>query len=447
MRRSDVSRSADSQSIAVTAPPEVSDGHLSVSFRETAASPGGLIAYALALVVAAGAAIVVAAAAYPVLPSIAITEAGPSAGAAVTLGVAFWVVFGFVGSVRPRAWGGVAVITFHMPFVIAGTILGGPLVGALMGVISLTELRELRRAPWYGVLANHAICVIAAVIAGIGGLAVDALIEHGPPAGEAAHLLVVGAVVSVLFVAVNLLLVLPVIVFRTGSEFGSVVRRSTSTLRVTLAAEVSLGWLMAVTYLTVAWWAPLVCVLVILAVWDAHDRREALRRDPMTGLLNSAGVQPYLESAFDEARRLGRRHALLFIDLDKFGRLNKDHGEDVADDLLRAVALRIANAVRGTDAVGRQHRAGDEFIVLLRDLPDGGTAVALGWRLHAAIRRPVRVRGATLQVSVGASIGVAVLLPRTVASLDAVKRLADARMQQVKRAGGGVLGPPDERSA
>jgi diguanylate cyclase (GGDEF)-like protein len=447
MRRSDVRPEVDSGSLAVTTPPKLAEDHLPISFRETAASPGGLIAYALALVVAAGAAILVAGLAYPVLPTIAIGATGLSSAAAVTLGVGFWVIFGFVGSVRPRAFGGVAVITFHMPFVIAGTILGGPLVGALMGVISLTELRELRRAPWYGVLANHAICVVAAVVAGLGGLAVDELIAPQLPAGEAVHLLVVGAVVSVLFVAVNLLLVFPVIAFRTGSEFGSVVRRSTSALRVTLVAEVSLGWLMAVTYLAVAWWAPLICVLVILAVWDAHDRREALRRDPMTGLLNVAGVQPYLEAALDEARRLGRRHALLFIDLDKFGRLNKDHGEDVADDLLRAVALRIASAVRSTDAVGRQHRAGDEFLVLLRDLPDGGAAVTLGWRLHAAIRRPVRVRGATLEVSVGSSIGIAVLLPRTTESLDALKRLADARMQQVKRAGGGVLGPPDEGSA
>ena len=42
-------------------------------------------------------------------------------------------------------------------------------------------------------------------------------------------------------------------------------------------------------------------VVVILAVWDAHDRREALRRDPMTGLLNDAGGEPLLEEIVREA--------------------------------------------------------------------------------------------------------------------------------------------------
>jgi diguanylate cyclase (GGDEF)-like protein len=199
---------------------------------------------------------------------------------------------------------------------------------------------------------------------------------------------------------------------------------------------------MAATYLSIAWWAPLACVFVILVVWDAHDRREALRHDPMTGLLNDAGVEPLLESSLDESRRHARRHALLFIDLDRFGQLNKQHGEDVGDDVIRAVALRMAAAVRATDAVGRQNRAGDEFVILLRDVPDDEMASRLAWRVHGTILRPVRVRGDQLVVTVGASIGIAMLVPGAPESLAQLKRIADERMQTIKRAGGGVLGPP-----
>ena len=333
-------------------------------------------------------------------------------------------------------------MTFHMPFVVAGTILGGPLVGALMGIISVTEPRELRQAPWYGVIANHAICVLAAVLAGLVGQLVRAAFGGAPASADALHALAVGVSVAATFVAANHFLILPVVAFRTGAEFGSVVRHASRALRTTIVAEVSLGWLMAVTYLSVAWWAPLVCVLVIVTIWDAHDRREALRRDPMTGLLNDAGVQPLLAAALDEASRHDRRHALLFIDLDRFGKLNKDHGSDVGDDVIRAVALRMAAAVRSTDVVGRQNRAGDEFLILLRDLPDDATAFRLAWRVHETILRPVRVRGDTLVVSVGASIGIAILLRGETRRLDELKRLADERMQEVKRAGGGVLGPP-----
>jgi diguanylate cyclase (GGDEF)-like protein len=415
---------------------------LPVPLPATDAAPAGLVAYALTLVGAALAAILVVTVAYPILPTVSIDRAS-SSGAAIAVGIAFWIVFGFAGSVRPRNVVGGAVITFHMPFVIAGTILGGPLVGALMGVISLTELREIRRGPWYGVLANHATCVLAAVVAGVVGHAVDAAAGDLLPASDAIHTLAIGVVVAGTFVAMNLVLVLPVVALRSGAEWGSVVRRATTALRATLVAEVTLGWLMAVTYLSVAWWAPLVCVLVILAVWDAHARHEELRHDPMTGLLNDAGVEPLLEAAVDESRRHRRRHALLFIDLDGFGKLNKAHGEDVGDEVIKAVAGRLAAAVRGSDAVARQNRAGDEFVLLFRDLPDDEMATRLAWRVHDSIRRPVRVRGASLEVEVGASIGIAMLAPGGTESLDHLKRVADERMQTIKRAGGGVLPPPD----
>lgn len=405
-------------------------------------TPPGLVPYALVLVGAALAAIALAAVAYPVLPTVSIERANAS-GTAVALGVAFWIVFGLAGSVRPREVAGGAVITFHLPFVVAGTILGGPLVGALMGVISLTELREIKRGPWYGVLANHATCVLAAVVAGVAGLAVDEAVGTLLSASAAVHTLTIGIVVAGAFVGMNLTLVLPVVALRSGTELGDVIRRASTTLRATLVAEVTLGWLMAVTYLLVAWWAPLICILVILAVWDAHARHEELRHDPMTGLLNDAGVQPQLEAAIDESRHHGRRHALLFIDLDGFGKLNKAHGEDVGDEVICAVAGRLAAAVRGSDAVGRQNRAGDEFIVLFRDLPNDGMATNLAWRVHDSIRRPVRVRGASLEVTVGASVGIAMLAPGARESLEYLKRIADERMQAIKRMGGGVLGPDE----
>ncbi|MCV0402656.1 MAG: GGDEF domain-containing protein [Chloroflexi bacterium] len=406
-----------------------------------AATPATIVVYALILIVGAVVAFAILASRAPVLPWIAIDGGASGTALAVVFGVTFWVLFGFMGSVKPRGIGGGAVITFHMPFVIGGTILGGPLVGALMGLVSLTELRELRRAPWYGILANHAVCVLAAAAAGLAGEMVGNLIAPVLPGAEPIRVLATGFAVAVVFVVTNVLLVVPVIVLRTGAEFGTIARRAVATLRATMVAELTLGWLMAATYLFVAWWTPFICVLAILAVWDAHDRREALHRDPLTGLLNDAGVQPLLDAAMVEARQRGRRHAILFIDLDRFGKINKEHGADIGDDVIRAVALRLLAAVRSSDTVGRQNRAGDEFLILLRDIRDQEMALHLASRIHASIIRPLRVRGESLVVSVGASIGVAVVQPPIVPRLDELKREADERMQRVKRSGGGVLGP------
>jgi diguanylate cyclase (GGDEF)-like protein len=402
------------------------------------------VPYALGLVVAALIAIGLVAVEFPLRPEIAIGDPGLDPSIAIALGLALWLVFGLVGSVRPRdIAAGNAVITFHAPFVIAGTILGGPLAGALMGVISITEAREIRRGPWYGVLANHATCVIAAVASGIMGKAAEIIIGPRLPGRDAVDTLVIGVVMAGTFVAVNLLLVLPVISMRSGMGLLATSRRAAAILRITLLAEVTLGWLMAVTYLWIAWWAPLVCVIVIVAVWDAYARREELRRDPMTGLLNDAGIQPILDQAVHESQRQLRRHALVFIDLDGFGKLNKVYGEDVGDEVIRAVAGRLGSSVRGSDAVGRQNRAGDEFVVLLRDLTSDELALRLAWRVHENIMRPIRVRGASVEVSVGASIGVAIMSPGRNDSVDRLKRIADERMQAIKRAGGGVFALPE----
>jgi diguanylate cyclase (GGDEF)-like protein len=417
---------------------------------EVIAAPGGLVAYALVVIVGAVAALVVVAQAYPVLPTISINPAGSHADVGIGLGVAFWVLFGLVGSMRSQAVPGGAVLTFHAPFILAGTILGGPVVGALMGVLSTTERRELREAPWYGVLANHATTALSAVAAGVIGQAAIVILRDSEllPASGGAQTLVVGAIVTTTFVATNALLIMPVIALRTGVEFTGVVRRALATLRVTVPAEITLGWLMAAAYLSIGWWAPILCVVVILAVWDAHERYQALLRDPMTGLYNDAGFQPHLEEAITEARTDGRRHALLFIDLDRFGQLNKVHGEDVGDEVIKAAAGRLAASVRSSDVVGRQNRAGDEFAILLRDVADDEMAVRLARRIHASLKRPIRVRGEELTVEVGASIGVAAIA-RDGSLVEAqLKRTADERMQQAKRSGGGVLGPPmDEGQA
>ena len=405
---------------------------------EASSARRGLVSYALAVAAAAVVALVVATAVYPISPAITVAPEATDPTRPIALGVVFWIVLGLAGSIRTQGIAGGGVVTFHMPFVVAATILGGPVVGAWMGVISQTELREIRRVPWYGTLANHAICVLSAVAAGVLGQLVGLGVGGVLPGRDAVVTLAIAVAVALTFVTVNVALVLPVAALRSGSPLSSVLRSYTTTLRATIVAELALAWLMAVTYLAVAWWAPILCVAVVIAVWDAHDRREAMRRDPMTGLLNDTGMAPLLAAALNEARIERRRHALVFIDLDGFGILNKDHGERVGDELIRAVAGRLASAVRSTDLVGRQHRAGDEFMILFRDVPDEETAVRLAWRLHERICQPVRDRGSDLVVSVGASMGVAMIEPGTTRSLAELSMVADLRMQHAKRTGSGV---------
>ena len=111
--------------------------------------------------------------------------------------------------------------------------------------------------------------------------------------------------------------------------------------------------------------------------------------DPLTGLANRAALEDALAVAIADARAQGTAVALAFADLNEFKRVNDSLGHDLGDELLCQVAARLRDAVRPGDLVARQ--GGDEFLVLIRDLPRDGRAAAeaLGHRIADAVNRPV----------------------------------------------------------
>jgi hypothetical protein len=106
------------------------------------------------------------------------TLAGP------TGGLLLWLLFGLLGSVRVLRTPDGGHITFHMPFIGAAMILGGPTAGAWVAFLSTIERRELESQAWYGILANHAVLAIAAVLGGVVTRVVAMVL--GSAAGEVA---------------------------------------------------------------------------------------------------------------------------------------------------------------------------------------------------------------------------------------------------------------------
>jgi len=106
------------------------------------------------------------------------------------------------------------------------------------------------------------------------------------------------------------------------------------------------------------------------AVFAPSVARRA-RYDPLTGLYSRRGFTERIEMALAESRRSGARHALVYLDLDRFRLVNSTCGHDAGDDLLQWVATRLYEVLAGSDAAARI--AGDEFAVLLpgHDARDG----------------------------------------------------------------------------
>ena len=169
-------------------------------------------------------------------------------------------------------------------------------------------------------------------------------------------------------------------------------------------------------------------------------RHEAVH-DPLTGLANRTLLRDRLEHALARsAREEGVATGVLFIDLDNFKQVNDAYGHAAGDAVLVELGRRLRTAVRPADTVARL--GGDEFVVVCEQV-DAPTALALGSRLEAAIREPLRVRGITHDLT--ASIGVA--LGRT--DPDTLLGDADSAVYAAKAAGRGrvqLFTPPARRA-
>ena len=99
--------------------------------------------------------------------------------------------------------------------------------------------------------------------------------------------------------------------------------------------------------------------------------REDAIRDPLTRLYNRRHLQGVLRGELRRARRTQTELAVIMLDIDEFKPINDNHGHDVGDLVLQAVASVLAGGVREEDLVCRW--GGEEFVLVL---PTAGPADA-----------------------------------------------------------------------
>ena len=159
--------------------------------------------------------------------------------------------------------------------------------------------------------------------------------------------------------------------------------------------------------------------------------RHLSQRDSLTGLLNRAGFDLYLEQQRDTNATASV--AMLYIDLDHFKPINDAHGHAVGDQVLKRFAQRLQKLVRPSDAVARL--GGDEFIVVLAGVGDAAPARGVADKVVAAAAAPFKV--GELRLNVGASVGVALGTMCSPGGGDELLRRADAMLYRAKQAGRG----------
>lgn len=158
--------------------------------------------------------------------------------------------------------------------------------------------------------------------------------------------------------------------------------------------------------------------------------------DALTDLPNRRLLLDRLHHATLACCRSLHHGAIIFLDLDKFKRLNDSQGHHVGDLLLQQIALRLKKCVREDDTVGRL--GGDEFVVLLKELSENPTeanaqANKIAVKILAALDLPFSLDG--YDYHCGTSIGITLFGKNRESVTDLLKQ-ADLAQYRAKSAGG-----------
>jgi diguanylate cyclase (GGDEF)-like protein len=167
---------------------------------------------------------------------------------------------------------------------------------------------------------------------------------------------------------------------------------------------------------------------------ELDEMRYQAAHDDRTKLLRPHTFQARLREHFSAAQRHRLDLALLLVDLDDFGRVNKDFDHTVGDRVIARVGAVIRDTLRAEDVGGRL--GGDEFAVVLPYTRKVDAA-----RVVNRIRDQIRGLSGTIpdaptSLCVSASLGFETYDGTDVDSVEGLRRHAEVALRQAKSAGG-----------
>ena len=170
-----------------------------------------------------------------------------------------------------------------------------------------------------------------------------------------------------------------------------------------------------------------------------HQVNNLAYYDSLTNLPNRLLFTEHLNQALADAERDNQQVAVMFLDLDRFKRINDTFGHGLGDLLLKVVGDRLSASLRCGDvpsgdprpgtAISLGRFGGDEFTLLLRNFTNIDDVASVAQRILDAISMPVEVAGHEIFVTV--SIGIS-LSPADGGTADTLLKNADTAMYYSK---------------
>lgn len=154
------------------------------------------------------------------------------------------------------------------------------------------------------------------------------------------------------------------------------------------------------------------------------------QHDFLTNLPNRMLFRDRFKQQLANAKRNGKKFAVIYVDLDKFKPVNDRLGHQIGDQLLVAVAERLKSQVREVDTVSRF--GGDEFAILLSEVMNRNDVTNLAGKILIALNQPFILEGN--MVGISGSLGIA-MYPDDGNEMEAIMSKADAAMYRAKHNG------------
>ena len=174
--------------------------------------------------------------------------------------------------------------------------------------------------------------------------------------------------------------------------------------------------------------------------------------DSLTGISNRACFDEESKAAFDRSQTANDPFSILFIDGDRFKRVNDTYGHHAGDLVLKELARRLSDVTGKHGTLCRY--GGEEFAVILPGANSTG-AIELAQRMLRVIsEQPFDLTAANPdlpRLPVSISVGVATIdaeTPGALRTVEAVLNAADQAVYAAKKSGrnrvcvGSVHGPP-----
>jgi diguanylate cyclase (GGDEF)-like protein/PAS domain S-box-containing protein len=164
---------------------------------------------------------------------------------------------------------------------------------------------------------------------------------------------------------------------------------------------------------------------------ETEDRLDYLaHHDALTDLPNRLLFNKRLRQSVNRAKKNNETLAVVFVDLDRFKNVNDSLGHQHGDELLKQVSNLLVHCIRREDTLARI--SGDEFVILLEDIPTVDDATVVVDKIMQAFDKPHSVLGTEVRMT--CSIGIS-LFPNDGDDATVLMRNADAAMYRSKEEG------------